>query len=59
MTFPRITEPSLYAMMTEKTNEPTREALYELVWAKPMPTVAAELNISDVALAKRCRKLGI
>ena len=37
--------------------ERSREELYELVWSKPMTAVAAELGVSDVALAKRCRKL--
>jgi hypothetical protein len=34
----------------------TREALYELVWSKPMSRLAEEFGISDVALAKTCRK---
>ena len=32
----------------------TRQSLYELVWSKPMTTLAKEFGISDVALAKRC-----
>lgn len=32
---------------------PTREELYELVWARPSEQVAAELGVSGVALAKR------
>lgn len=34
----------------------TREQLYALVWAEPVRTIAQQLGISDVALAKTCRK---
>jgi hypothetical protein len=37
----------------------TREELYERVWQKPIREVAAELGISDVGLAKACRKNNI
>lgn len=37
----------------------SREDLYELVWSKPMRELAKDFGISDVALAKRCRRLGI
>lgn len=37
----------------------TREELHALVWSKPMRTSAAERGISDVALAKQCRKVGV
>jgi hypothetical protein len=36
-----------------------RRHLYEKVWSQPMTTVAHEYGISDVALAKICRKLDI
>ena len=36
-----------------------REELYGQVWTKPMRLLAKEYGISDVALAKRCRKLSI
>lgn len=39
--------------------ELTREALYELVWSKPMRSAAADVGISDVGLKKRCRSLGV
>lgn len=39
--------------------ELTREELYEKVWSAPTTKVAAELGISDVALAKRCKKLNV
>jgi hypothetical protein len=37
----------------------SREDLYELVWSKPMTELAQDFALSDVALAKRCRKLGV
>ena len=37
----------------------TRQQLYELVWQKPVRTVARDLGVSDVALAKACRRLKI
>jgi len=37
----------------------TREELYELVWSKPMVELAKDFGISDVAVAKRCRRLGV
>lgn len=42
--------------MSEKLS---REALYELVWSKPMTAAAKELKISDVALAKQCHKANV
>lgn len=37
----------------------SREDLYELVWSKPMLELAKDFEISDVALAKRCKRLAI
>jgi hypothetical protein len=37
----------------------TRRELYEAIWRKPCQTLAASLGISDVALAKKCKQLGI
>jgi hypothetical protein len=37
----------------------TRAGLYELVWKTPMHTLAPEFGISDVGLAKLCRRNGI
>ncbi len=37
----------------------TRNELYDLVWSQPMRTVAASVGISDVALAKQCKKANI
>lgn len=36
-----------------------RESLYEKVWSVPMKRLAKEYGISDVALAKICKKLGV
>lgn len=33
----------------------TREQLYDLVWSKPMTTIAAEFGMSSVAFAKYCK----
>ena len=46
-------------MDSTKHLELSREQLYERVWAAPTTQVAAELGISDVALAKRCQKLNV
>lgn len=37
----------------------TRKELYELVWSTPMKTLAASFGLSDVGLAKACRKADI
>lgn len=37
----------------------TREELYSLVWERPTTRLAGELGISDVALGKICRRMGI
>ena len=37
----------------------TREALYELVWSKPLRELAPTLNITDVGLAKMCKRQNI
>jgi hypothetical protein len=42
-----------------KEQQVTRETLYELVWAKPIRTVAAEIGISNVGLAKACDRLNV
>jgi hypothetical protein len=50
------------ADMTEdeaKSLTVSREDLYELVWSKPTRDLAKDFGISDVGLAKRCRRLGI
>ncbi len=37
----------------------TREELYELVWSNPVVQIAKQFGISDVGLAKICKKLNI
>lgn len=46
-------------MSQSDSKELSREELYERIWSSPMTQVAAELGISDVALAKRCKKLNV
>ena len=42
-----------------KGTEVTRQALYDQVWSTPMTKLAKEYGISDVALAKVCKKLNV
>jgi|GEM_PF-1903621 len=37
----------------------TREQLHQLVWTTPATKLAEKLGVSDVAIAKRCQKLGV
>ena len=39
--------------------EITREELYKLVWSKSLVLAAQELGISDVGLAKICKRLDV
>jgi len=36
-----------------------RQDLFDLVWSEPTRTIAKRLGISDVGLAKACRRAGI
>jgi hypothetical protein len=45
--------------MDDETIRFTREQLYEKVWSKPMSSLAKEWGISDVGLAKICRRYNI
>lgn len=45
--------------MNDKTVQLTRQQLYDLVWSKPMRQVAIEYNLSDVGLAKICKRHNI
>jgi hypothetical protein len=40
-------------------HEHSRESLYERVWSTPGRKLSEEFGVSDVAIAKRCRKLNI
>lgn len=42
--------------MDEFPDALTREALYHRVWSEPMTVVAATLGLSDVGVAKACRR---
>jgi hypothetical protein len=42
-----------------KQIEFTREVLYKMVWERPVLIIAKEIGVSDVAVAKACRKAGI
>ncbi|GGZ71932.1 hypothetical protein GCM10008101_27710 [Lysobacter xinjiangensis] len=37
----------------------TRQSLFDKVWSTPVLKLAAEIGVSDVAVAKACRKAGI
>src|SRR5471032_1051235 len=37
----------------------TREELYGLVWSTPATKLAKQFGVSDVAIFKRCQKLGV
>ena len=51
--------PNLSAVPDRPRSRYEREELYERVWEAPIRTVAKEYKVSDVALAKTCRKLHI
>ena len=46
--------PQFSLVITMAPIETTRRAIYDLVWSKPMTKVAADFQISDVALKKAC-----
>ena len=37
----------------------TRQELYDLIWSTPALRLSADFGISDVAIAKRCKKLNV
>ena len=45
--------------MNPNRDQLTREQLYEKVWSAPTTQVSAEMGISDVSPAKRCKKLNV
>lgn len=45
--------------MTSDSVSLDREELYEQVWSEPMVLLARRYGISDVALAKICRKINV
>jgi len=42
-----------------KVPHPTAEELHTLVWSKPLTQLAKDLGVSDVAIHKWCRQLGV
>ena len=44
--------------LTKQLAELTGEQLHEKVWSVPVSELSGEFGLSDVAIAKRCRKLG-
>lgn len=46
-------------MTIASTTTVSRETLFDQVWSKPMRTLAQEYGVSDVALAKACRRANI
>jgi hypothetical protein len=45
--------------MADETIRLTREELYEKVWVRPLTLLAKEFGLSDVGLAKACKRLKI
>jgi len=45
--------------MAQNQKKINRETLYEEIWTEPMTTVALRYNMSDVGLAKNCKKMNI
>lgn len=45
--------------MNSEERQITREELYKLVWSKPITVLAKEFGMSDVGLAKVCKKLSV
>lgn len=43
----------------QKISWPSKEDLEKLVWEKPTQQISLDLGISDTAIAKKCKKLGI
>jgi len=55
----RKEKPKIELKTTKKVEWPPKAKLKKLVWQKALIHVAADLGASDVALKKRCVKLGI
>lgn len=45
--------------MTDPTRSLSREELYALVWAKPVPQIARELEITTLLVIKACKLLNV
>jgi hypothetical protein len=49
----------MFGVMADDRLRLTRDELYALVWSEPMATLAPKYGLSDVGMAKICRKLRI
>lgn len=49
----------LSLMNKSQLKDYNRQELYELIWSKPVMQLAADFGISDVAVAKHCKKLHV
>lgn len=45
--------------MDRKPQTVTREVLFERVWTRPITQLAEEYGLSDVGLAKNCRRMEV
>ncbi|MCP5545252.1 MAG: hypothetical protein H7A49_15255 [Akkermansiaceae bacterium] len=52
-------QPQVDLEIKPRVDWPDRAKLKKLVWEKPLVHAAREIGVSDVALRKRCIKLGI
>lgn len=55
----RAAKPKVELPTTRRVEWPPKAKLEKLVWEKPLIHAAADIGVSDVALKKRCVKLGI
>ena len=51
--------PTCAGFLKRKTEQPTKEQLEKLVWEKPTQQLAVDFGVSDVAIAKWCKNLGV
>ena len=56
---PGVSSPNHFPVAGRLRARYDREVLYDRVWQAPLRTVAREYGVSDVALAKTCRKLNV
>lgn len=47
------------AQDSRKVDRPTKEELNDLIWSKPTSQLALDYNVSDTAIAKWCKSMGI
>lgn len=52
-------EKKIKPISKKRISWPSKEELENLVWSKPSTEVAEQLGVSDVAVAKCCKRLGI